>query len=213
MSTHQSQYFLRLSRCLAGVFQNRDQALADPAWFVHIRLWCHPVALFNEDSATFFIEQASAAFSQAPYRQRILRVRLIANELTAEYYALKDPSAFQGAAQDAAWLKTLTLDDLQSLSGSRLRVTVNSQVDAIRFEGRHYPGERCQFTVGGEGKWVELAFDAIAPLSDPEKTAFWMYDKGINPATGKVIWGAKNGPFKLAKIEDLSMQLMTSLIS
>jgi hypothetical protein len=198
----------RLCHCLAGVFQNRDQALADPAWFVHFKLWMHPIPLFAADSTTFFLEQASAAYPQPPYRQRVLRVRLLAGELTAEYYALKDPLAFQGSTQQPERLQALTPDQVRSLSGSRLRVKAIMQPEAIRFEARQTPGERCQFTVDGEEKWVELAFDAIAPSSsNAGVAAFWMHDKGIEPQTGKATWGATNGPFKLVKIEDWSARL------
>lgn len=204
----QSSQFRQLGQCLSGVFQNRQQALAEPAWFVHIRLWSHPIPIFEEDSLTFFIEQASAAYSQPPYRQRVLRVRPYGGDLTAEYYALNDPQFFQGATQEPERLKEVRPECLQSLSGSRLKVTAFAQSDVTRFEARHYEGERCQFTVNGEEKWVALAFDAIAPTNrNDNKAAFWMYDKGIDPETGKTTWGATNGPFKLLKIEDWSSRL------
>ncbi|NER84931.1 MAG: hypothetical protein F6K42_36555 [Leptolyngbya sp. SIO1D8] len=41
---------------MARVFQNRQQALAEPVWFVHLKLWSYSVALFTEDRFTFFIE-------------------------------------------------------------------------------------------------------------------------------------------------------------
>ncbi|MBE7379855.1 MAG: chromophore lyase CpcT/CpeT [Leptolyngbya sp. SIO1E4] len=202
----------QLGQCLAGVFQNRQQALAAPAWFVHLRLWSCPVALFTEDSFTFFIEQASAAFTQPPYRQRLLRVRwsqaAFTGDLTAEYYALKQPQAFQGAAQAPERLQALTPDDLQPLTGSRLQVTPQLRSAATCFEARHYPGERCQFAIDGEIKYVELAFDAISPVANSqEQAAFLMYDKGMDPDTGKATWGALRGPFELQKVEDLSASL------
>jgi len=200
-----SESFWQMSRCLAGVFQNRDQAWADPAWFVHLRLWICPTSLFAEDSVTFFLEQASAAFTQPPYRQRILRLRSQADELTAEYYALTDPQAFQGAGQTPEKLQTLHSTHLIPLTGSRLSVKVESEVGATRFIARQYPGERCQFRVDDEVKSVELAFDAIVPSeASQQQVAFWMYDKGIDPLTNKPTWGATNGPFKLIKVQDLS---------
>jgi len=199
----------QLARCLAGVFQNRQQALADPAWFVHLRMWIYPVPLFREDSFTFFIEQASAAFPQPPYRQRVLRVRSQAATLTAEYYALHQPQAFQGAAQAPEQLWSLSQDQLITLSGGCLNVTSHPQNGVTRFEARQASGERCQFVVNGDRKFVELAFDAIAPIERTSQAvaAFWMYDRGIDPDTGKTTWGAVNGPFELQKVEDLSERL------
>ena len=206
--TDRSEHFKQLSQCLAGVFQNREQALADPVWFVHFKLWSYPTPLFAEDSATFFLEQASATYAQLPYRQRILRVQVTADSLTAEYYALKERLAWQGAAQSPERLKTLTPEHVQPLPGSRLPVTVYAEGNITRFEARQQANELCQFDVNGEVKFVKLAFDAIAQTpSSPDSTEFWMYDKGIDPATGKATWGAKNGPFKLIKIQDFSAAL------
>lgn len=200
--------FRRLSQSLAGTFQNRDQALADPAWYVHLRLWCYPTQLFTEDSATFFIEQASAAFKQAPYRQRVLRICRAVDRITAEYYALKDPTAWQGATQTAERLAQLTPKELQSLDGSLLSITAIAEGDTTRFEARQKPGQWCQFAVNGETKFVELAFDAIAPQPwSQSKAAFWMYDKGIDAESKNPTWGAIHGPFKLVKVADYSDKL------
>ncbi len=200
----------QLATCLAGVFQNQAQALAAPAWFVHIRLWIHPVPVFATDSCAFFLEQASAAYPQPPYRQRLLRLQESATGLTAEYYALQQPLAFQGATQSPERLRSLTVNDLQPLTGSRLRVTPTPEGGGTRFQARQAPGERCLFQMDGNPKAVELGFDAIAmPQGDVTDNAFWMYDKGIDLTTGQATWGALNGPFKLIKQVDWSDRLVT----
>jgi hypothetical protein len=197
-----------LAQALAGRFQNREQALAQPAWFVHFTLWIYPIELFAEDSYTFFLEQASAVYAQKPYRQRIMRVRSQGEDLTAEYYALQNPLSFQGATQASERLHQLTVEDLQPLTGSRLKVMAMEQPGEVRYEARHLPGERCQFEVNGEKKVVELGFDAIAPTSPTNgQAAFWMYDKGIDPETGKATWGALHGAFQLIKVEDFASLL------
>jgi len=198
--------FELLSRTLSGTFQNRDQALADPAWYVHLQLWCRPTSLFADDSVTFLLEQASAAFEQAPYRQRILRVREDHGQLTAEYYALKNPLAWQGSTQMPERLQALKSEDLQPLVNSRLSITTISDASTTRFEARQHPGKYCQFAVSGETKLVELAFDAIAPQAHSSSpAAFWMYDKGIDAVTNKPTWGALHGPFKLVKTYGYSL--------
>jgi hypothetical protein len=207
-------YLTQLSHCLAGVFQNREQALAEPAWYVHLKLWSYPVPLFA-DSATFFIEQASAAFNQPPYRQRVLRIFAPSanpEQIIAEYYALKSPHEFQGGAEEPQKLHRLTPDQLQSLSGSQLLVQAYELTHGTRFEARQPPGEYCRFAVNGEVKGVQLGFDAIAQApSSAESSAFWMYDKGIDLQTGKTTWGATSGPFRLIKIQDWSTALPSIL--
>jgi hypothetical protein len=39
-----------LAEYLAGEFDHRTQAIGDPAWYVHLRMWQRPVALFSEDT-------------------------------------------------------------------------------------------------------------------------------------------------------------------
>ncbi|MDJ0689048.1 MAG: CpcT/CpeT family chromophore lyase [Xenococcaceae cyanobacterium MO_188.B32] len=45
-----SPQLIALGTYLAGEFDNQQQALAEPAWYVHLRLWKRPVPLFTEDS-------------------------------------------------------------------------------------------------------------------------------------------------------------------
>jgi hypothetical protein len=37
-----------LAEYLAGEFDNSSQAIADPAWYVHLRMWQRPVSLFSK---------------------------------------------------------------------------------------------------------------------------------------------------------------------
>lgn len=195
-----SAQFKHLVRSLAGVFQNRQQALAEPTWFVHLTLWIYPTGLFRENSVSFFLEQANASYPQPPYRQRILRIQPESNGLVADYYALQQPQDYQGAAQDSAKLASLTENDLQALVNSRLFISYRQTPTGNLFEARQEPDTRCQFFVNGEARYVELAFDA---LDSDNGTAFKMYDKGIDPTTGNATWGALQGPFILQKIQDL----------
>jgi uncharacterized protein YchJ len=204
-----SQSLVLLGQTLAGEFTNRAQALAEPTWYVHLRIWMRPVPLFSADSWVLFIEQASAAFAQPPYRQRVLRLRHQAGNLTAQYYALKSPSQFQGAAQNAQQLQQMQESDLLELAGSTLWVTIQETPEAVRFEARHQGEELCQFTIADETKWVQLGFDAIAPSPRMVQPAqFWMYDKGIDPETGKALWGALSGPFQLVKNQNYSAEFI-----
>lgn len=199
-----SAQFKFLGHCLAGVFQNRQQALANPTWFVHLKLWIHPINLFTEDSIAFFLEQASAAYPQPPYRQRVLRIRPDVDGLVAEYYALQQPQSYQGAAQNPARLALLKENELQTLANSRLSISSRDEPTGRLFEGRQAPGEQCQFFVDGAVKYVQLAFDVLERNGN---TTFKMYDKGIDPNTGNATWGALQGPFILQKIEDFSSAL------
>ena len=64
-----SPQLLALADYLSGEFDNREQALAEPIWYVHLRLWQRPIPLFSEDSMTLFAEQASVVNLERPDRK------------------------------------------------------------------------------------------------------------------------------------------------
>ncbi|MDJ0543283.1 MAG: CpcT/CpeT family chromophore lyase, partial [Microcystis sp. M53601_WE4] len=58
----------------------------------------------------------------------------------------------------------------------------------------------CQFTYEGTTYQVALGFEVT---SHSLKT----YDKGLDPGTGKGIWGALLGPYQYEKKQDFSAEL------
>jgi CpeT/CpcT family (DUF1001) len=191
-----SPQLIALGQYLAGEFDNREQALAEPIWYVHLRLWHRPVALFSEDSITLFAEQANIINLDRPYRQRIVRLMPGLDSETSirvQYYMLKDPSALSGAGQNPDLLKTLTLDQLDLLPGCIL--TVTQQIippNHYKFSASPPPDACCSFTYLGNRIQVSLGFEAT-------ETEFDSYDKGIDWETGKATWGAIMGPYRYTK--------------
>ena len=51
-----SPELIALAQYMAGEFDNREQALAEPTWYVHLRMWQRPlpVPLFSEPSIALF---------------------------------------------------------------------------------------------------------------------------------------------------------------
>lgn len=191
-----SLQLIALGEYLAGEFDNREQAIAEPAWYVHLRLWQRPVNLFTEDSITLFAEQSNVINLDQPYRQRIMRLRLGIDSdpsLEVQYYMLQDPGAFKGAGCNPALLNTLTPDKLDLLPGCILTVTQEKLAgDRYKFTATPLPETRCSFTYLGNIVYVSLGFEATA-------VEFHSYDKGIDPATGKATWGAIMGPYRYTK--------------
>ncbi|WP_342749105.1 CpcT/CpeT family chromophore lyase [Tychonema bourrellyi] len=56
-----SPELIALAQYMAGDFDNSEQALAEPVWYVHLRFWQRPlpVSLFSEPSIALFAEQAN----------------------------------------------------------------------------------------------------------------------------------------------------------
>ncbi|WP_017315548.1 chromophore lyase CpcT/CpeT [Mastigocladopsis repens] len=193
-----SPQLLALAHYLAGEFDNREQALAESAWYVHLRLWQRPVPLFQEDSLTIFAEQANIVNLDRPYRQRIMRLLQESNAdapLKVQYYMPKNPSTLIGAGRNGALLNTLTPDDLELLPSCVLNVTQKFLApNRYNFAATPPPDTRCCFSVGDNIIQVSLGFEV-------SHDKFLSYDKGIDPTTGKATWGAILGPYCYTKRE------------
>lgn len=196
---------LTLADYLAGEFDNQEQAIAEPAWFVHVRIWHRPLSLLPDDSLTLFAEQASIVNLNNPYRQRLMRLQVASADpqtLQVQYYSFKDPEAVAGAGQKPELLNSLTLEQVELLPGCVLTVTSQDQdgnstcsEKPQRFMASPLPDTQCSFIYQGETRYVSLGFEASS-------TEFLSYDKGIEPTTGKALWGAIMGPYCYTKREN-----------
>lgn len=187
-----------LAEYLAGEFDNKAQALADPAWYVHLRMWQRPVSLFSSDSFALFAEQANVLNLDQPYRQRIMRLQQKpdADAIQVQYYMPKDPDALKCAGQNPDLLNTLTPEQLDLLPGCILSVTQQEiSPHCYKFTATAPPEARCCFTYSGNTIQVSLGFEAT-------KDEFYSYDKGIDPE-GKATWGAIMGPYRYTKRSQL----------
>ncbi len=199
-----SPELITLARYMAGEFDNQQQAIAEPVWYVHLRLWQRPVPLFTEDSLTLFAEQANIVNLDKPYRPRILRLQssdTTPASLQVQYYMLKDTEAIRGAGRNPELLRQLTSEDIEFLPGCNL--TVKQQQlgsNAYEFSASSATVTPCSFSYKGNSYQVSLGFEATAE-------EFRSYDKGIDPTTGKALWGALMGPFRFTKRQDFAAEL------
>ena len=194
-----------LARYLAGEFDNKEQAIADPVWYVHLRLWHRPIPqLLFPDSITFYAEQASIVNLNQPYRPRVLQLKDSPQQpgmIEIQYYLPKNIQAIQGAGQDPQRLDCIRPDQLEFLPGCLL------QVDTTTRQSQDQPYQAvapfrscCRFTYQNQQYQVKLGFKVT-----PDQ--FWSYDQGIDPATGRGLWGALLGPFEFSKRQDFAPQL------
>lgn len=199
-----SPELITLAKYMAGEFDNQKQAIADPVWYVHLRLWQRPVPLFTEDSLTLFAEQANIVNLDKPYRPRILRLRCSETTPTAlevQYYMFKDSDAIRGAGKNPEMLKKLTPEDIKFLPGCLLKVEQQQIApNSYTFAAKSATGTPCSFSYQGNSFQVSLGFEANAE-------EFRSYDKGIDPTTGKAMWGALMGPFRFTKRQDFADEL------
>ncbi|MGB3653646.1 MAG: chromophore lyase CpcT/CpeT [Rivularia sp. (in: cyanobacteria)] len=186
-----------ISEYLAGEFENKEQAMTDPVWYVYLRMWQRPVSLFQEDSLTLFAEQANTLNIEKPYRQRIIRITpAIADEsFKVQYYMFKDPTAWIGAGLNYTSLNALTPEELDILPGCVLTMNVETLAPhQYKFIAKPIPDTRCTFDYAGNTIEVSLGFEAT-------QKEFLSYDKGIDIETRKATWGAILGPYRYTKLQ------------
>jgi hypothetical protein len=199
-----SSELIALGQYLAGEFDNKQQALSEPIWYVHLRLWLRPTLLFTEDSLTLFAEQASIVNLDQPYRSRLLRLRQSQTNplvLQVQHYMFKDLQAVRGAGCHPEWLQQITPEQVEFLPNCTLNVEID-RLESDRYHFKAFPAseEHCSFTYEDRTYQVSLGFEATP---DELKT----YDKGIDPTTGQAIWGALMGPYRFIKRQDFSAEL------
>lgn len=193
-----------LAQYLAGEFDNQVQALADPAWYVHLRLWMRPVPLFQDDSLTLYAEQASVVNLNQPYRPRLLRIThdpQTLNSLVVQYYQIHNAEQVQGGGLKPELLSFLDPEKIEFLPGCTLTVTrCQDQENLPIFTTQPQSDSPCCFTVADKTYQVALGFEASSQH-------FLSYDQGINPQTGQKIWGALLGPYRFTKRQDFASEL------
>jgi len=196
-----SHQLTALATYLAGEFDNQQQALAEPAWYVDLRLWIRPVPIFTEDSITLFAEQANIVNLAQPYRPRILRLRE-RDRIEVEYYMFKDITTVKGAGQNRDLLQQITPQQIEFLPNCTLKVATDSLVNhKYSFDTSPAIDKPCSFCYQGNTFHVFLGFKATI-------TELQTYDKGIDMETGKAIWGALMGSYRFTKRQDFSSELV-----
>jgi CpeT/CpcT family (DUF1001) len=183
---------VQLGAWLSGVYDNRDQAIESPVWYVHLRAWWRIVPMFASDSVVLFGEQANILQVDRPYRQRLLRLCEREGQLCGAFYSFVEPGAVLGAGGDEAIAARILSAEIVALDTGVL----NIQRGGDRFSLMPRPGEVCEFRFPERGVEkvgrVELGLEVRSKGYDS-------YDKGLSLETGQPIWGAMMGPYRFTK--------------
>lgn len=193
-----SHSLTNLARWMAGEYTNQAQAIDQPVWFVHLRLWYRPLPQRLEGHLALFAEQANVLQLDRPYRQRVVILKETGEpqRLQAQYLALKHPEQVRGAGAKPSLLTHLNLANLNYLPGCTLNVVQQNGV----FVGELEPGSKCCFAYEGQMRQVVLGFEV-------SENRFLSYDRGVDPETGSALWGAMMGPYEFHKSHDFAAEL------
>ena len=194
-----SENLIKLASWLAGDFSNRDQAWATPAWFSHIRICLRPLPKHVFDGIGFYSEQADDFDWTRPYRVRVLHfVERPDGTIESRNFMLKDPARYLGACRERERLESLTVDQLDELTGC----TMLFEAQGDCFQGRMRPGKGCRVF----RKDRDTYLDSEATVSE---TLFMSLDRGLDPETNVQIWGSVSGPFHFKKWTDFTPEVPT----
>jgi CpeT/CpcT family (DUF1001) len=195
-----------LATYLAGEFSNQQQALEQPAWYVNLRLWIRPVPIFTTDSITLFAEQANILKLDQPYRPRILRLRQ-KETIEIEFYMFQDLATAQGAGQNQDLIPQITPEKITLLPNCTLKVATKQLANGqYSFATTPATEKPCRVSYQGITFQVFLGLEATAD-------ELQIYDKGIDPQTGKGTWGALMGAYRFTKLQDFSSELNCKAVS
>lgn len=180
-----------LATWLTGEFENSTQAAAQPVWFVRLRLWQRPLPQGLYGRLAFFAEQANVLNCDRPYRQRIFTLAPAGDSqtITVQYYACQQPERWRGAGALRQRLQAIGPSDLEELPGCILQGTWHGD----RFEAKPPANCQCFFSYQGERRQVILGF-----VARPD--GFVSFDKGVDPASGRGLWGALMGPYEFVRL-------------
>ncbi|MDY7016531.1 MAG: CpcT/CpeT family chromophore lyase, partial [Cyanobacteriota bacterium] len=121
--------------------------------------------------------------------------------LQANYYMFKDLTAVQGAAREPERLQDLTPEQIEFLPECTLEIRKELISGGESLFRTIADSEKCcSFTYQEKTYFVSLGFEVT-----PQELR--VYDKGIDPKTGKAIWGALLGPFRFSKRQNFSAEL------
>jgi len=166
---------------MTGSFSSAAQAAADPE-FLDIRLEMAPIWPGSSEVRWLYVEQAAADRLDAPYRQRVYRLREIERGLIeSEIYTIAGPERVVGAGHAAAARERLTPAGLTVRDGCAVY---------LKWTGDAFAGSTLGTLCASDLRGAAYA-TTLVTLSDG-RLASW--DRGFD-AAGTQVWGSEKGPY------------------
>lgn len=173
---------------LAGTFDSKAQAEADPEGFRAVRLVAVPVprSRLAKGEPVLYVEQALLTTPNKPYRQRFYRVEETADgNVISRVFEPKEPLAVSGKWRDPADLALYGAGDVVERIGCAVRL----KRTADGWEGAT-EGKNCPSALSG----ARYATSRVKLV--PGRIESW--DRGWD-LEDRQVWGAKGGPYLFEK--------------
>ena len=172
---------------MIGDFSSQTQSLRDST-YLDIRLHIRPIWPADGNNRWLYVEQATAAAQDKPYRQRVYKVeRDTAGRLRSVVYTLPDPqSRWAGGYKNPALFEQIKPADLSLREGCA--VYLRKRPDGSYGGGTH--GRDCESHLRG----ATYAASVVVVKKDVLRS----WDQGFNDKKEQV-WGATKGGYEFVK--------------
>ncbi|MCW5920896.1 MAG: chromophore lyase CpcT/CpeT [Saprospiraceae bacterium] len=171
---------------MIGDFSSEAQSLRDSD-FLDIRLHIRPIWLADRANYWLYVEQATAAAEDKPYRQRIYKVEREGRKgFVSIVYTLPEPAKWAGAYKNPSSFDQLEPSDLTLREGCAVFLEKQKNgafVGATR-------GEGCESNIRG----AKYASSKVTITKD----MLLSWDQGFD-AQGQQVWGATKGGYEFLK--------------
>jgi CpeT protein len=190
-----------LAQWMAGDFSNRQQSIAEPQHYAHIRIFFRPLPFEFFNAIGFYSEQVYDYDLWSPYRQGVHRLVARGEDTYIENYSLKDAMLYAGAAREPEILQTITHDCLER----RCNCSMIFHREGKMFRGRVEPGNQCLVERNGAMTYL------ISNVEITENT--WVsLDQGMDINTHEKIWGSAHGMLKFEKVTSFADEINSLVI-
>jgi CpeT protein len=177
----------RLASYMIGSFSSQQQAAADSSFF-DIRLHMARIWKNRADGYWLYVEQAAAATSDKPYRQRIYHLTQVDDStFRSDVYSMHSPLRFAGEWKKPSPMALLLPDSLGERQGCS--IILKKEGDSAFVGGT--VGKRCASMLAG-AKYATSEVRITA-------TGLYSWDKGFD-ADDKQVWGSTTGGYIFQKI-------------
>lgn len=175
-----------LSAMMEGHFSSRAQAQSDKD-FLDIELRVVRIWRDRTDGPWLYVEQATAAQTARPYRQRVYQLMRTPQGFASRVYLLPgDALRFAGQWREAAPLAAVTPADLLLRDGCTVWLTAKGGGYAGATQG-----QQCASDLRG------ASYATSEVVIDSKGMTSW--DRGFN-AAGQQVWGAVKGGYRFDRL-------------
>lgn len=179
-----------LLQWMTGSFSSAAQAERDESYFdIRLQMWPIWPEHTTPTQGWLYVEQAMAGREDAPYRQRVYRVRdLGEGQFESAVFTIPGGSRFFGDWRDENPLATLTPDSLVEREGCAI---------TLEHDGDHtFVGSTDERECPSDLRGAAYATSVVRITEHGLDS----WDRGFD-AEGVLVWGAEFGPYEFRRID------------